>query len=65
MPFDRFALLLAAVVLAAGVTIWLGSALHPGVAALIPVALAASVLRRPRTQRLGSREVRRSDEAGR
>lgn len=62
MPLDRFVLIIAVVIIAAGATIWLGAtvaaafALPMGWLAIVPVAIAAYVLWRVVSDRVTSRE---------
>ena len=63
MPLDRFVLILACVVIAAGVTVWLAAFLSaavtlpfPAMFVLIPIALCAWVIWRVIADRLSNRE---------
>lgn len=63
MPLDRLVLILVCVVVAAGLTIWLGALLAAtvsvpviGLAVLVPVGLIAFILWRVIAERLTNRE---------
>ncbi|TDL84096.1 hypothetical protein E2L08_01080 [Palleronia sediminis] len=71
MPLDRFVLILVCVVIAAGLTVWVGAILAASVAmpltlaALLPLSLVLYVVWRVIAQRLSNREDDRYDRTPR